>query len=70
MSVITYQNEHDKKEAVSPKDMLSSKAKRMTFEMDRDLHATLKAASAREGVYIRDILTEATKDWLKARGYK
>lgn len=70
MSAITYPHEQDKRETVSPKDLLSTRAKRMTFEMDQDLHATLKLAAAREGVYIRDILTDATKDWLKARGYK
>lgn len=68
MTVVTYSDDKTSNK-VDPKDVINSKAKRMTFEMDKELHSKLKSASAVEGVYIRDILTQATKDWLKARGY-
>lgn len=68
MTVVAYSNDNSSQK-VDAKDMLNTKAKRMTFEMDKELHAKLKSASAIEGVYIRDILTQATKEWLNKRGY-
>lgn len=65
MSVAAY----DKSRKVDANEMLNKKLKRMTFEMDAELHKVLKSASASEGTFIRDILVDATQEWLIARGY-
>lgn len=69
MSAITYPENGSRTEDRSAKQMLQQRPKRQTFEMDLELHARLKMASAKEGIYIREILTEATKAWLRERGY-
>ena len=68
MSAVAYPHDKDASGASSER-MLEKRTKRQTFEMDPDLHSRLKVASAKEGIYIRDILAEATKAWLKQRGY-
>lgn len=70
MSAVTYpDNEAKHAGATTAKQMLNQKAHRMTFEMDKQMHSKLKVASAQEGVYIKDILLEATREWLQKRGH-
>lgn len=70
MSAVTYPESQTKHaETADAKQMLNQKAHRMTFEMDKRIHSKLKMASAAEGIYIKDILTQATREWLKTRGY-
>jgi hypothetical protein len=70
MTTVTYPDTTAKnKESVDAKQMINQKAHRMTFEMDKRMHSKLKMASASEGIYIKDILTQATREWLSTRGY-
>lgn len=43
--------------------------KRMTLEIPRELHAALKKAAAVEDRYIRDIVVEAVRVYLKEKGH-
>jgi len=70
MGAVTYPESQAKQTSnTDAKQMLNQKAHRMTFEMDKRMHSKLKMASAAEGIFIKDILTQATRDWLKTRGY-
>jgi len=70
MGAVTYPESQAKQTInTDAKQMLNQKAHRMTFEMDKRMHSKLKMASAAEGIFIKDILTQATRDWLKTRGY-
>lgn len=70
MGAVTYPESQAKQNTnTDAKQMLNQKAHRMTFEMDKRMHSKLKMASAAEGIFIKDILTQATRDWLKTRGY-
>lgn len=68
MSAITYPQDKERT-SVTANSMLERRVKRQTFEMDVDLHSRLKVAAAKEDKYIRDILNEAAKSWLRERGY-
>ena len=70
MSAVTYPDSQTKNSgATDAKQMLNQKAHRMTFEMDKQMHSKLKMASAAEVIYIKDILIDATREWLKKRGH-
>lgn len=70
MTAVVYpDNQAKSNETANAKDMLNQKVHRMTFEMDKGMHSKLKMASAGEGIYIKDILTQATSEWLSKRGY-
>lgn len=70
MSAVTYPDSQTKNTGTTDaKQMLNQKAHRMTFEMDKRMHSKLKMASAAEGIYIKDILTQATQEWLRKRGH-
>lgn len=70
MTAVTYPKSQAKNsETVDAKDMLNQKVHRMTFEMDKRTHAKLKMAAASEGIYIKDILTQAVREWMIKRGH-
>ena len=70
MTAVVYPDSQAKSsESVNAKQMINQKVHRMTFEMDKELHSKLKVAAAQDGSYIKDILLQATEEWLKKRGY-
>lgn len=50
-------------------DLLGKQVKRMTIEVPQELHLRLKQAAASEDRYIRDLVVDACRDYLKAKGH-
>lgn len=66
----TFSGSKNKSESLKPKDVLDKPIKRMTIEVPKTLHTQLRQASIDKGEYIRDIVVDACKEYLRKEGYK
>lgn len=59
--------------SVGSSELLNSQVerpvKRMTLDIPRELHVKLKRAAADEDRYIREIVMDAIRDYLKEKGH-
>lgn len=55
--------------ALGSSELLGKQVKRMTIEVPQELHLRLKKAAATEDRYIRDLVVDACRDYLKAQGH-
>lgn len=69
MSVISRTHDDSRAIGADSKELLDSQIKRMTVDMPRPVHSALKRASAVEEIFMRDIIVEACREWLKTRGH-
>ena len=52
---------------MSSSDLLNRRVKRMTIEVPHELHNKLKKAATDEDRYIRELVIDAVRDYLKRR---